>query len=193
MPRLLLHACCAPCAAYPLQVLLSAGYEVSLYFYNPNIHPLKEYRLRLEEIKRYARGLDKPVRVIEGPYEIKTWFKAIAGLESEPEGGRRCAVCYRLRLAATAALAAELGFDYFGSALSISPHKKASLISQLGHQLAREYKINFFDRDWKKQNGFKFSCEISRRENFYRQDYCGCVFSRLEREKIKQARRSSAG
>ncbi len=181
MEKILLHSCCAPCACYPLKELLDQGYQITLFYYNPNIHPPKEYQARLVELKKYLNKLGK-INLIEGEYEVEKWFKLIKGLEQEPERGKRCDICYQLRLEMTARLAKAKGFDYFGSTLSISPHKKAAVISQLGQQLARKYKINFFDRDWKKKDGFKISCQISRQENFYRQNYCGCIFSKLARE-----------
>ncbi len=185
MEKILLHSCCAPCACYPLRELLSQGYQVTLFYYNPNIHPFEEYRARLAELKNYLAKLGN-LELIEGDYEVEKWFKLIKGLEHEPERGKRCDICYRMRLERTAQLAKQKKFDYFGSTLSISPHKKADVISRLGEELAAKYQIKFFDRDWKKKDGFKISCQISREENFYRQDYCGCIFSKLAREKAKQ-------
>ena len=177
---ILLHSCCAPCSTYPIEQLIQIGFKINLFYYNPNIHPEKEYRARLKEMKFYLAKYPT-IKLIEAEYEIKKWFKLIKGLEKEPERGKRCDICYQMRLEKTAQVAKKNNFDFFASTLSISPHKKAAVISQLGKQLADKYKIKFFDRDWKKQNGFKISCEISKRENFYRQDYCGCVFSRQAR------------
>ncbi len=182
MESILLHTCCAPCVCYPIDVLINQGYQVTLFYYNPNIHPRKEYELRLKELKGYIKKY-KNVKIIEGIYEPKKWFKLIKGLENEPERGKRCDICYQMRLEQTAKLAKEKNFDYFASALSISPHKKADKLSELGQLLAQKYQIKFFDKDWKKNDGFKISCQISRQENFYRQDYCGCIYSKLEREK----------
>ncbi len=177
---ILLHSCCAPCSTYPIEQLQQMGFSVSLFYYNPNIHPAKEYQARLEELKAYLNKRSD-IKLIVATYEVTKWFALIKGLEKEPERGKRCDVCYKMRLEKTAQTAKEKGFNYFGSTLSISPHKKADKISALGKQLAQKYHINFFDRDWKKQNGFKISCQISKQENFYRQDYCGCIFSRQAR------------
>lgn len=175
--KILLHSCCSPCACYPIQELINQGFKVTLFYYNPNIHPQNEYFARLNELKKYI-GKYRKVGLIEGEYEDKKWFALVRGLENEPERGKRCDVCYETRLRKTGELAKQKGFDCFGSTLSISPHKKANKISQLGRLLAKEFDINFFDKDWKKMNGFKRACEISKEEGFYRQNYCGCVFSK---------------
>jgi len=148
------------------------------------LHPKKEYELRLAELKEYIKKYKK-IKIIEGIYKPKEWFKLIKGLENEPERGKRCDICYQMRLATTAKFAKENNFDFFASSLSISPHKKANKLSELGQLLAQKYQIKFFDRDWKKKDGFKISCQISRQENFYRQNYCGCIYSKLERENKK--------
>lgn len=177
MESILLHTCCSPCACYPIKELLDQNYQVTLFYYNPNIHPTDEYQIRLNELKKYLSKF-KSVEIIEGKYNPKEWFKLSKGLENEPEKGKRCDVCYEMRLTKTAQLAKEKNFTYFGSTLSISPHKKADKISELGNLLAKKYKVKFFDKDWKKNDGFKYACAIAKKENFYRQDYCGCVYSR---------------
>jgi predicted adenine nucleotide alpha hydrolase (AANH) superfamily ATPase len=174
---LLLHCCCAPCTTHPLQLLRDA-YVVTAFFYNPNIHPAAEYRKREDEIGRFARRWDFPL--VTGPYEDAAWFRRMAGTEDTPEGGERCERCYRMRLDRTARLAAERGFDLFGTTLSISPHKKADTINGIGRDLADSYGVAFFKADFKKRDGFKIGCRISREEGLYRQDYCGCVYSRGE-------------
>ena len=177
MKSILLHSCCSPCACYPIQELINQGFQITLFYYNPNIQPEDEYRARLNELKKYFKKLPE-VRLIEGEYEDKKWFELVKGLENEPERGKRCDVCYAIRLRKTADLARAKNFDYFGSTLSISPYKKADKISQLGNALAKEFGVKFFGQDWKKMGGFKRACQISKQENFYRQDYCGCTFSK---------------
>lgn len=177
MDSILLHTCCSPCVCHPLEYLLARGWSVSLFFYNPNIYPSAEYEHRLAELKKYLNKFSG-VPLIAGDYDHDAWLAQIRGWENEPERGARCDVCYKLRLRDTAVLARQRGFDYFGSTLSISPHKKADKISELGHLLSAEYGVKFFDQDWKKMDGFKHACDIVRREGFYRQNYCGCEFSR---------------
>ena len=179
MKKILFHTCCSPCACYPVEELKKEGFDVTLFFYNPNIHPHGEYQARLKELKKYLGDFPE-VELIEGDYQVEKWFELTRGLEKEPERGRRCDICYQLRLEQTARFAKNNGYQYFGSSLSISPHKKAEKISSIGAQLAEEFKINFYDRDWKKQDGFKRSCAISRQHGFYRQDYCGCIYSKRD-------------
>ncbi len=174
---ILLHTCCSPCACYPIVELQKIGLYVTLFFYNPNIHPREEYQARLDELKKYIKSLDN-VKLVEGPYEDKQWFELTSGLEKEPERGKRCDICYQMRLEKTARTAKKQGFTHFGSTLSISPHKKAGVISRIGNQLAKEIDIQFFDKDWKKADGFKHSCDISKKKGFYRQNYCGCIYSK---------------
>lgn len=178
--KILLHTCCSPCACYPIQELINQGFQVTLFYYNPNIHPQEEYESRLNELKKYLKKFPD-IKLIRGEYEVKKWFKLTKGLEYEPERGKRCDVCYEMRLRKTAELAKEKDFDYFGSTLSISPHKKADKISSIGNKLAKEFKLKFFDKDWKKMDGFKQACDISKQEDFYRQDYCGCIYSKASK------------
>ncbi|MDD4352208.1 MAG: epoxyqueuosine reductase QueH [Candidatus Gracilibacteria bacterium] len=175
--KLLLHTCCAPCSAYVEQVL-RPNFEVSLYYFNPNIHPKAEYQTRLAELKKYAAKYE--INFIEAAYQPETWFAYIKGYEEEPEGGERCRLCYRMRLEATAKYAKENGFEHFTSTLSISPHKKSAWINEIGKELAEKYALNFLEADFKKQDGFKKSCEVSKEEGFYRQTYCGCVYSQRD-------------
>lgn len=174
-PSLLLQACCAPCAAWPYQQLQPA-YRVTVLFYNPNIHPASEYDARLREIEAWSRRRDFPL--LTGPCDDARWFELTRGLETEPEGGERCRVCFRMRLEYTARLAAEKGFDMFTTALSVSPHKNAGVINSIGRDIAARGGPGFLEADFKKKDGFKISCRISREEGFYRQNYCGCVYSR---------------
>jgi len=157
-------------------------------FYNPNIHPRDEYQLRLKEMRRYARqiGLD----VVELPYDPDHWFEAIQGHEADPEGGERCVLCYRIRLEPVARLARERGYLYFATTLTVSPHKRASTINPLGREIGNREGMTFYEADFKKREGFKISCQISREAGLYRQDYCGCIFSRQERERRRRHRAS---
>lgn len=175
MKKLLLHTCCGPCAIYVAQEL-SRDHQVTLFFYNPNIYPQEEYKRRFDEIERWSKksGLD----LIEGEYNHQKWLELVKGLENEPEDGKRCLICYEIRLAGTAKLAKEKGFEVFATTLTISPHKKVENVNPIGQKLASQYGLEFIAQDWKKQDGFKKACELSRQEGFYRQTYCGCIFSK---------------
>jgi len=173
--KVLLHDCCAPCGAEVIENLKNNGHEVAVYFYNPNIFPAEEYDLRLTEMKRYAKKLNVPL--IIGRYEHDEWLAAIEGLENEPEGGARCEKCFQKRLAEVAQKASEEGFEAFATTLTISPHKPATLINKIGKEFADFYGLKFIDTIWRKNDGYKRSCEISKKEDFHRQSYCGCEFS----------------
>jgi predicted adenine nucleotide alpha hydrolase (AANH) superfamily ATPase len=173
-PGLLLHGCCAPCITAPLIRLIS-DYRVTVFFYNPNIHPDAEYRKRLEEVERLSKEWDFPL--IEGRYDPETWEERTVGLENEPEGGARCLVCFRMRMEETCRAARELGMDTWTTTLTVSPHKPAAVIHRIGRALGEEAGVPFLEADFKKKDGFKISCELSRRENLYRQNYCGCRYS----------------
>lgn len=172
--RLLLHTCCAPCVTYVHQLLLK-NYEVTALFYNPNIYPQAEYIKRRDELIHYASNVNLPLTIEEKHFDA--WYTAIEGLEAEPEGAKRCWNCYNLRLEITANHARQNNFDVFTTALSISPHKNAQKINELGLELQNKYSIEFLEADFKKNNGFKKSAEISREYNLYRQTYCGCQYS----------------
>jgi len=177
MNRLLLHICCAPCSTHVFKIL-TGEYNVSGFFYNPNIYPLEEYNLRIDA----ARSLSKEFQfdLIEGEIDEELWNKKVSGLESEPEGGKRCEVCFRFRLDKTAAFASQNGFDVFASTLTISPHKNADAINKIGEDVSRKYEIEFLVRDFKKRNGFANSLKLSKEHNLYRQKYCGCRYSRKQ-------------
>jgi len=172
MVKLLLHVCCAPCATYVVDKLKPA----SAYFYNPNVQPEEEYLLRLSEFRRYASvvGLD----FIEGAYDTADWFSAVDGYEGEREGGRRCELCYRKRLEKTAAVAKEKGYTHIATTLTVGPNKDAGIINEIGKKAAGVYGVEFCSGDFKKQDGFKISCRLSKEFGLYRQDYCGCIYSR---------------
>jgi hypothetical protein len=175
MKKFLLHACCAPCGAYVIKQLKKQGYEVAVFFANDNIYPVEEYEKRKNEIKRYCA--ENEINFFEDEYRPEEWSEIIKGLENELEGGKRCEVCFRYRLEKTAKKAKENGFDFFGSTLSISPHKNSEIINKIGKEVGEKNGASFFGADWKENNGFKCSCEISRANGFYRQNYCGCRFS----------------
>lgn len=177
-PRLLIHSCCAPCSSYVLEYL-SEYFEITIYYYNPNIYPEEEYYRRVEEQQRliYDMPLKSDIALIAGEYLPRDYYDRIKGLEKEPEGGERCFACYELRLRKAAELAAAGGFDYFTTTLSISPHKNAEKLNQLGEKAAKEYGVSYLPSDFKKKNGYKRSIELSKEYNLYRQDYCGCVYS----------------
>lgn len=181
-PTLLLHACCAPCSAYVIQELKDE-FEITVFLYNPNIHPLEEYLKRTDELIKYLKK--EKIDYIEAEYDIQNWLTRINGLENEPEKGKRCNVCFYMRLEKTASFAQDNHFDFFASTLSLSPHKDSKLINNIGYDLEYDYGVRFLDRDFKENDGFKKSCEISRENNFYRQNYCGCIFSKKQRENRK--------
>ncbi len=174
-PRLLLHICCAGCGVYVSREL-TRDFAVTLYFYNPNIFPEKEYQLRLKETEKIAAQFN--INLIVGEYNHHFWLKKIKGYELEPEKGKRCLICYEDRLRQTANYARSHNFPFFATTLTVSPHKDARAISRIGQQLAIEFSVKYLDRDFKKQDGFKKTCLLSRQLNLYRQNYCGCEFSR---------------
>jgi len=188
-PRLLLHACCAPCSSYVLEAL-NHWFDIDLYYYNPNIAPRSEFDRRAEELQRLAAQLphENDLRVIVGDYDNAAFMAMCRGHEDDPEGGPRCALCFRMRLQAAARLAAQLGSDYYTTTLTISPMKDAQLLNAIGLELAEHADVRWLCSDFKKKNGYKRSCELSEQYGLYRQDYCGCVFSRREREARLAAR-----
>lgn len=184
-PRLLLHSCCAPCSSYVLEYL-SDYFYITVLYYNPNITEPEEYRRRIEEQKRLISQLParNPIHFLEGRYSPEIFLQAARGMESLPEGGARCEMCYRLRLTETARLAKEGGYDCFATTLSISPLKKAEKLNEIGEQTAAELSgIYYLNSDFKKKGGYHRSIELSKIYDLYRQDYCGCIFSRMERDK----------
>lgn len=176
-PRLLLHACCAPCSSYVLEYLRE-HFDITLYFYNPNISPEKEYIFRQAELIRLVGEMGLPITVVSEKYSPEEFFEVSKGLEKEPEGGERCFKCYRLRLQKTAEYAKETGAQYFTTTLSISPYKNAEKLNEIGKELSEKVGIDYLYSDFKKKNGYKRSIELSKEYNLYRQDYCGCIFSK---------------
>ena len=184
VPKLLLHSCCGPCSTYCIQTL-SEYFSVTVYYFNPNIYPPEEYACRAAEQKRFIEQfpVKHPVSFVEGPFEPKEFYDYIRGYEKEPEGGERCFLCYRLRLEKTAEYAKQNQFDYFTTTLSISPLKNAAKLNEIGGELAVKYDILYLFSDFKKKEGYKKSTEISREYGMYRQYYCGCVFSKEQRDR----------
>lgn len=184
-PRLLLHSCCAPCSSYVLEYL-SEYFEITVFYYNPNIYPESEYYKRVEEQQMLIEKLktSHPVSFLEGSYDKDKFYRMAAGLEQVKEGGERCFRCYALRLRETAERAKEGGFDYFTTTLSISPLKNAQKLNEIGLAAGQETGVDYLVSDFKKKNGYKRSVELSEEYGLYRQDYCGCQFS-LENRGIK--------
>ena len=193
-PTLFLHSCCAPCSSYVLEYLRKY-FKITVFYYNPNITEDEENRKRVAEQKRLIVAYNKQltesvenkqggylIQVIEGDYEPQCFYEIAKGLEQCPEGGERCFACYELRLRETAKRAQAGGFDYFTTTLSISPLKNAAKLNEIGERLAQEYDISWLPSDFKKRDGYKRSIELSREYGLYRQDYCGCVYSRRARE-----------
>ena len=194
VPRLFLHSCCAPCSSYVLEYL-SQYFSITLFYYNPNIYPPTEYEHRVEEQQRLIRSLPAvhPISFCPGPYDSDRFYKLTRGMENVPEGGERCFVCYEMRLREAAEMAKQLKLDYFTTTLSISPLKNADKLNEIGARLAAEYGIPYLNSDFKKRGGYQRSIELSHEYGLYRQDYCGCVFSRREREEQKRAAAEKAG
>lgn len=189
VPRLLLHACCAPCSSAVLEYL-SQYFAITLLYYNPNIAPLEEYQKREEELRRLVSQMKftHPVELLPCQYDGQAFVQAARGLEGEPEGGKRCEACFRLRLRYAAQEAARLRFDYYTTTLSISPMKNAPLLNQLGEEIGREFGVAHLPSDFKKKDGYKRSVQLSKEYDLYRQDYCGCAFSKAQRQREKEER-----
>jgi predicted adenine nucleotide alpha hydrolase (AANH) superfamily ATPase len=185
MKKLLLHVCCAPCSSHVLETLENA-YDITAYFYNPNITENTEYIKRISELKRFVSEAEfaKNVKVAEGEYEPERFFEIAKGLENEPERGSRCYKCYELRMRRAAEYAKENGYDIFTTTLSISPHKNAAWLNEIGERLSAEIGVEYLYSDFKKKNGYARSIELSREYNLYRQNYCGCIYSRRQDVKL---------
>lgn len=187
IPTLLLHSCCAPCSSYVLEYL-SAYFRITVFYYNPNIYPEEEYYHRVKEQQRLISQMPliHPAEFLEGHFEPKEFYDAVRGLEQIPEGGARCHACFRLRLEETARQAVKGGFDYFTTTLTISPLKNAQVLNELGQEIGEKYQIAWLPSDFKKKNGYRRSVQLSQEYGLYRQDYCGCVFSKKERQYTKE-------
>ncbi len=180
-PSLLLHSCCAPCSSYVLEYL-SQYFKITVFYYNPNISPKEEYIKRVKEQKRLISQLPvkNSVDFIEGDYEPQDFYEIAKGMEHIPEGGERCFNCYRLRLEKTAKLASELNMDYFTTTLSISPYKNAAKLNEIAEELSEIHSVKNLPSDFKKKEGYKRSIQLSKEYDLYRQDYCGCIFSKRD-------------
>ena len=186
IPTLLLHSCCAPCSSYVIEYL-SQYFHLAVFYYNPNISEREEYEKRVEEQKRLIREFPVKYKVdfLEGTYDNENYNKSVSGLEDCKEGGKRCFVCFDMRLRETAKVAKQGGFDYFTTTLSISPLKNSAKLNEIGHNLGIEYGIEYLLSDFKKKDGYKRSTELSKQYDLYRQNYCGCIFSKNERNESK--------
>lgn len=184
--RILLHSCCAPCAGEVMDALVASQIETVIFFYNPNIHPRDEYELRKEENIRYAKKLG--MEFVDADYNVRDWFDRTKGLEWEPERGKRCTVCFDMRFEVTAAYAAEHGFDLISSTLGISRWKNMDQINSAGERAAAKYPgMTYWTFNWRKKGGSERMIEISKREEFYQQEYCGCVFSMRDTNAWREA------
>ena len=189
VPKLLLHSCCAPCSSYVLEYL-SNYFEITVFYYNPNIFPENEYTKRILEQQTLISDMKvkHPVSFLAGNYDRDRFFQIAQGLEYLREGGERCFKCYELRLEEAAKIAQDAGFDYFTTTLSISPLKNADKLNEIGTRLAEKYGVQYLQSDFKKKNGYKRSIELSNEYGLYRQDYCGCEYSFRDRQKQKEGR-----
>lgn len=191
--RLLLHACCAPCSSYVLE-FLSPYFSIDLLYYNPNISPKEEFEKRRDELERLVKAMPLKGRVtlLSAKHEGEAFLEVAHGLEEEPEGGARCFKCYRLRLEAAARVAKARACDYFTTTLSISPLKNAAALNQIGEGVGEKWGVPYLPSDFKKKNGYKRSLELSKEYGLYRQDYCGCVYSKEESRRRKEAKQNAS-
>lgn len=180
---ILLHSCCAPCSSYVIN-FLAPYFNITILYYNPNIFPKNEYLKRKEEQIRLINSLKTPnkVDILDCDYDNEIYEKQIKGYETCPERGARCNICFKLRLEKTAELAKKNNYDYFCSTLTVSPYKNAKVINEIGNELAKKYQIKWLYSDFKKNDGYKKSIELSKKYNLYRQNYCGCIYSKKEQE-----------
>lgn len=183
-PTLLMHSCCAPCSSYCLEYL-SNYFDITVFYYNPNIYPSNEYDERISEQKKIIDNINakNSIKLIEGSYDTELFYRTIKGLENEDEGGMRCHKCYQLRLEEAAKLASSFNFDYFTTTLTISPQKDSHILNYYGNEAGNKYDVKYLNTDFKKKNGYKRSVEITKELGIYRQDYCGCIFSKRAMEK----------
>lgn len=180
-PKLLLHSCCAPCSSYVIQTL-TKYFDITILYYNPNIEPYDEYLKRKEEEIRFIKDYPNinKLDIMDCDYDNQKFHDIAKGLETAKEGGARCHKCYYLRLEKTALLAKENGYDYFGTTLTVSPYKNSEVLNKIGSELENKLNINFLYSDFKKKEGYKKSIELSKKYNLYRQNYCGCIYSKKE-------------
>lgn len=182
-PKILLHSCCAPCSSTCID-RLSDKAKLDIMYYNPNIEPEEEYLKRKEEQKRLIKLLNKDIEVLDCDYDNNKYHEVVKGYEKEPERGSRCYICYKQRMEYTAKIAKEKGYDMFATTLTVSPYKVTKWINEIGFDLEKEYNIKYLPTDFKKQDGYKKSIELSKKYNLYRQDYCGCIYSKKEKDSL---------
>lgn len=180
-PTLLIHSCCAPCSSYVLDYL-KTYFTITVLFYNPNMIDEEEFEKRYDEQVKIIEVLDKTINLVKIPYDSKVFYEVIKGLESEPEGGRRCSKCFELRLKEAAIYAKSNDFNFFTTTLSISPLKNAALLNELGVEIGKNHGVRYLESDFKKKNGYKISVDLSKENDLYRQDYCGCIYSKMARK-----------
>lgn len=186
VPKLLLHTCCAPCSSTCLK-RLGDYFKITIFYYNPNITEKEEYQKRIEEVKRFIKEfkVKYEIEIIEGKYEPSVFLEMSKGLEEEKERGKRCFKCYELRLKETLRVAQEKKFDYFTTTLTLSPFKNVDWLNEIGEEISKDSTVKFLNSDFKKQNGYKESIEYSKQYHLYRQNYCGCIYSKKEMENKK--------
>lgn len=189
IPNLLLHSCCAPCSSYCIEYLTNY-FNITIYYYNPNISPKEEYEKRKQEEIKFINEFKakNKLNIIDCDYNYDDFLNVISGLEKEPEGGSRCSKCYLLRMEETAKKGEKLKYDYFATTLTVSPYKNSKKINEIGYLLEEKYNIKYLPSDFKKKNGYKRSIELSKEYNLYRQNYCGCIFSKKERENYEKCK-----
>jgi len=187
VPNLLLHSCCAPCSSYVINYL-SDYFNITVLYYNPNISPYEEYIKRKNEQIRLINNMNTryKVNIIDCDYDNELYEKSIKGLELEPERGSRCIICFKLRLDKAAKIAKDYNFDYFATTLTLSPYKNAKLINQIGKELEMKFQVNYLPSDFKKRDGYKKSIELSKIYDLYRQNYCGCKYSKREKNELQE-------
>ena len=186
-PKLLLHVCCAPCSSHCISVL-DDYFDITVYYYNPNISPIEEYKRRLDEEKRFLNLAYPHIKIVDAEYEEEKFEELAKGLEDLPEGGERCKKCYRLRLQKSGEYAKQNGYDYFTTTLTVSPYKHSNTLNQIGEEISNECGVKYLFSDFKKDDGYKHSIELSKKYNLYRQDYCGCKYSKHFRELLLKNR-----
>lgn len=186
-PKLLLHSCCAPCSSRCIE-FLSNYFDITILYYNPNISPIAEYEKRKEEQIKFINEFKSKHKLdyMDVEYNYNDFLNIAKGLEHVPEGGERCFKCYRMRLDKTARLGKENNYDYFGTTLTVSPYKNSQVLNKIGEELSGKYGIKYLYSDFKKNNGYKRSIELSKVYNLYRQDYCGCIYSKMERDEKRE-------
>ena len=186
-PKLLLHVCCAPCSSHCLSVL-EPFFDITVFYYNPNISPIEEYQRRLNEEKKYLSLVHPNIKIVDAKYDNEKFEELSKGLEDLKEGGERCKKCYQMRLEKTGEYAKLNGFDYFTTTLTVSPYKHSATLNEIGDEVSRRGGVKYLFSDFKKEDGYKHSIELSKKYNLYRQDYCGCKFSKAQREKYLQSK-----